>query len=144
MLAGTGQKYALEIRGIGLAVAGRHQDSVWQQIEAKANNYTSILSQDPKEFGETPDLRQTFSKVDTGAAFRYAASEAVDHWPLPVIIFGPPKGSQATYRSDYEIADARQNAGLGVTLFLTQSAQNASSAAPAIAQRYGQVWCMSG
>lgn len=136
MLAENGQKYALEIRGVGLAIAGRHQDSVWNQIEAKANNYTSILSEDPKEYGETPDLRQTFSKVDTGAAFRYAASEAVDHWPLPVIVFGPPKGPQATYQSDYEIADARQNAGLGVTLFLTQSAQNASSAAPAIEQLF--------
>ncbi|MGZ2749163.1 type VI lipase adapter Tla3 domain-containing protein [Burkholderia stagnalis] len=136
MLAETGQKYALEIRGIGLAVAGRRQEGIWEQIEEKKDNYSTILSDDPKRYGENPDERRIFSTLATGSAFKYAASEAVDHWPLPVIIFGPPRDPQATYRSDYEIADARQNAGLGVTLFLTQDAQNTSSAAPAIAQLF--------
>lgn len=136
VLAGTGQQYALEIRAVGLAVTGRHQDTVWKQIEAKADNYATILSPEPdaKEYGKNPDERRIFSNVDTGAAFRYAAGEAVDHWPVPVIILGPPKATHATYKPVYEIADARQNAGLGVTEFLWLDDQSTSSSAPALAQ----------
>ncbi|MFL9870618.1 type VI lipase adapter Tla3 domain-containing protein [Paraburkholderia megapolitana] len=138
VLAGTGQQYALEIRAVGLAVTGRHQDTVWKQIETKADNYSSILSlePDPKEYGKNPDERRIFSKVDTGAAFRYAAGEAVDHWPVPVIILGPPKGKDIPYRAAFEISDARQNAGLGVTEFLWLDDQNASSAAPALTKLF--------
>ncbi|KVP28380.1 hypothetical protein WJ86_04790 [Burkholderia multivorans] len=136
MLAATGQKYALEIRGIGLAVAGRRQEGIWEQIEEKKDNYSTILSDDPKRYGENPDERKIFSTLASGSAFKYAASEAVDHWPLPVIILGPPKGPIGKYRSAFEIADARQNAGLGVTLFLRIDDKNTSSAAPALSQLF--------
>ncbi|CAB3796480.1 hypothetical protein LMG28688_04314 [Paraburkholderia caffeinitolerans] len=136
VLSGTGPQYALEIRAIGLAVTGRHQDTVWKQIEAKGDNYSSILSDDPKRYGENPDERKIFSKIATGAAFRYVAGEAVDHWPVPVIMLGPPKGKDSPYRAAFEIASARQNAGLGVTEFLWLDDHNTSSAAPALTELF--------
>ncbi|RQP94951.1 DUF2875 domain-containing protein [Burkholderia stagnalis] len=132
ILAGTGAKYALEIRAVGLAVTGRHQDTIWKQIVTKSNNYETVLSSDPKDYGENPDERRTFAEVAAGASFKYAAGEAVDHWPIPVIIYGPPKGADSHYRAAYEISDVRQKAGLGVTQFLWLDDANASSAAPAI------------
>lgn len=132
MLSATDEKYVLEIRAVGLAIAGRHQDTVWRQIEEKASNYETILSSDPDDYGETPDERRIFSDVATGASFEYAAAEAVDHWPLPVIIFGPPRGPESPFRAAVEIADARQKAGLGVTIFLCLDDANTDSSIPAI------------
>ena len=136
MLGASGEKFALEIRAVGLAVSGRHQDTVWKQIVAKRNNYESILSSNAKNYGENPDERRTFSRVDTGAAFGYVAAEAVDHWPVPVIIVGPPKGPGVEYRAADEILDGRNNAGLGVTEFLWLDDQNTTSAAPAITKLF--------
>ncbi|GAB2899861.1 DUF2875 family protein [Paraburkholderia jirisanensis] len=136
VLSATGRQYALEIRAVGLAVTGRHQDTVWKQIEAKGDNYSTILSDDPKRYGGTPDERKIFSQIATGAAFRYAAGEAVDHWPVPVIILGPPKGKDSPYRAAFELADAQQNAGLGFTEFLWLDDQNTDSAAPAISELF--------
>ncbi|CCF95853.1 hypothetical protein B7R77_17275 [Ralstonia solanacearum K60] len=131
-LAGTGPQYVLEVRGLGMAISGDHQDTPWKRIVEKADNFASALSQNPKDYGETPDIRMTFSKVDTGAAFEYAAAEAIDHWPLPVIIINPPTGKDVKSRAAYRIADGRQKAGLGVTLFLWEYDANTSSAMPAL------------
>lgn len=137
VLAGTGEKYALEIRGIGLAVSGRHQDTVWNQLKEKNNNFESILSADADEYGENRDQRRIYSQVDTGAAFRYVAGEAVDHWPVPVIIVGPPRGSDSPWgRAANRISDARQKAGLGVTEFIFLDDHNTTSAAPAITELF--------
>ncbi|PMS12854.1 DUF2875 domain-containing protein [Trinickia caryophylli] len=137
MLAGTGEKYALEIRAIGLAVKGAHQDTVWKQIQEKANNYETILSSDPKSCGKNRDERRVFSDVATGAAFEYAAGEAVDHWPVPVIIIGPPRGPNSRwYRAAVEIVGGRQSAGLGVTEFLWVNDHNTTSAAPAVTELF--------
>ncbi|MDB0573388.1 DUF2875 family protein [Ralstonia solanacearum] len=132
ILSGTGPQYVLEVRGLGMAISGDHQDTPWKRIVEKADNFASVLSQDPKDYGETPDIRMTFSKVDTGAAFEYAAAEAIDHWPLPVIIINPPTGKDVKSRAAYRIADGRQKAGLGVTLFLWEYDANTSSAVPAL------------
>ncbi|WP_028223780.1 type VI lipase adapter Tla3 domain-containing protein, partial [Paraburkholderia oxyphila] len=102
----------------------------------KGENYSSILSDDPKRYGENSDERRIFSAIATGAAFRYVAGEAVDHWPVPVIILGPPKDKDSPYRAAFEIADARQNAGLGVTEFLWLDDHNTSSAAPALTELF--------
>jgi len=132
ILAGTGSQYALEVRGLGMAINGDHQDTPWKRIAEKADNFSSVLPQEPKHYGETPDLRKVFSTVDAGAAFKYAAVEAVDHWPLPVIIMGPPKDKSRKNGAAYEIADARQEAGLGVTLFLQLHAENTNNAVSAL------------
>ena len=137
VLAGTGEKYALEIRAVGLAEQGRYQDAIWEQIKQRNNNYVSILSADgAKEYGENADLRRTFSKVDTTAAFQFVASEAVHYWPVPVIILGPPKGPEASTRAAFRIADGRNGAGLGVTEFLWLDDRNTATAAPAISELF--------
>jgi hypothetical protein len=138
VLSGVGPKYALEIRSIGLAIKGAHQDSVWKQIQDKANNYDSILSQDAKDYGENPGIRKTLSEVATTAAFSYAASEAVHYWPIPVIILGPPVGEQATIfnRAASGIVEGRNAAGLGVTEFLWLDDHNTTSASSAITELF--------
>jgi hypothetical protein len=39
--------YALEIRGVGMAVDDWHQSSIWREIKKKNNNFASIYSRDP-------------------------------------------------------------------------------------------------
>ncbi|MFM0742229.1 DUF2875 family protein [Paraburkholderia xenovorans] len=128
ILASDGARYVLEVRGLGMAVSGRHQDTLWKQISAKSDNFVSVLSHDAKDYPDSPDRRALFAKVDTGAAFEYAAAEAVERWPLPVIVIGPPKDENSKYRAALDIAYARQQAGLGVTLFLWQDDANTDNA----------------
>ncbi|WP_028223615.1 type VI lipase adapter Tla3 domain-containing protein [Paraburkholderia oxyphila] len=138
VLAGTGEKYALEIRAVGLAVKGTHQANVWKYIQEAANNYETFLSKDPEDYGKYPDERRIFSDVASHAAFGYAASKAVHYWPVPVIIVAPPDTlNPSVYsRAATGILDGRNGAGLGVTEFLWFDEHNTTSAAPSITELF--------
>lgn len=135
-ITGKGEKYALEIRAVGLVINAQHQDTVWHKIQAQGDNFSSILSSDPKEYGRSPDERAIFSNVATGAAFRYAAGEAIHHWPVPVIISGPPISKTTPYKTVFEIASGQQNASLGLTEFLWVSDHNTNSSAPSLRELF--------
>ncbi|KAB0479242.1 type VI lipase adapter Tla3 domain-containing protein, partial [Pseudomonas reinekei] len=49
--------YALEIRGVGLAVDDWHQSSIWREIKKTNNNFTSIYSRDPKDYDSSLSSR---------------------------------------------------------------------------------------
>ncbi|QBQ99107.1 type VI lipase adapter Tla3 domain-containing protein [Paraburkholderia pallida] len=138
VLAGTGEKYALEIRSVGLVVKGTHQANVWKFIQEKANNYETFLSRDPKDYGSSPDERRIFSNVASNAAFGYAAAKAVHDWPVPVIIVGPPNtlNPNAYNRAAAGIVDGRNGAGLGATEFLWLDDHNTTNAAASIAELF--------
>ncbi|WP_033006285.1 type VI lipase adapter Tla3 domain-containing protein, partial [Xanthomonas oryzae] len=62
------------------------------------------------------------------ASFGYAAKNAVERWPLPVIIIGPPKTIDDGSSMADAIAYKRQAESLGLTLFLWQGDDNTASA----------------
>ncbi|MGS0539199.1 type VI lipase adapter Tla3 domain-containing protein [Xanthomonas oryzae pv. oryzicola] len=125
MLAGEGERYVLEVRGLGLAV-GDYYQTVWQAIREDDDAFKSVLPQDPKYYD--PNTRIGDATIAASTSFGDAAKEAVERWPLPVIIIGPPK----TIDDDSSMADAiaykRQAASLGLTLFLWQEDDNTASA----------------
>nr|WP_324617571.1 DUF2875 family protein [Herbaspirillum camelliae] len=123
MLAQTGQKFVLEVRGMGLAIAKKSDEEIWDAIEEKANNHTSYRSLNPDDYTNSASQRLTDLSVATGLVFREGARNAVDQWPLPVFIFYPPKSKQ-TSRPAGDLAGLRQQAGLGVTLLLWQEDAN--------------------
>ncbi|OLH85233.1 type VI lipase adapter Tla3 domain-containing protein, partial [Xanthomonas oryzae] len=49
MLAGEGERYVLEVRGLGLAV-GDYYQTVWQAIREDDDAFKSVLPQDPKYY----------------------------------------------------------------------------------------------
>jgi hypothetical protein len=53
MLAGEGERYVLEVRGLGLAVDRYYQEDTWRLFKDKDDNYVSVLSKDPKDNTET-------------------------------------------------------------------------------------------
>ncbi|AUI89464.1 DUF2875 domain-containing protein [Xanthomonas oryzae pv. oryzae] len=126
MLAGEGERYVLEVRGLGLAVDRYYQEDTWRLFKDKDDNYLSVLSKDPKDYD--PNTRIGDATIAANASFGYAAKNAVERWPLPVIIIGPPK----TIDDDSSMADAiaykRQAESLGLTLFLWQEDDNTASA----------------
>ncbi|MFA1013627.1 type VI lipase adapter Tla3 domain-containing protein, partial [Pseudomonas tremae] len=61
--------YALEMRGVGLAVGGWHQSSVWRKIKEKKNNFISIYSQNPEDYTDSLLSRENTRSVNTRAAF---------------------------------------------------------------------------
>jgi len=119
--------YALEIRGLGLAVQGWYQSSVWQQVEKKADNFASIFSKDVKDYKASLTSRENSSRLSTRAAFQYSASDSVAYWPIPVFAIAPPKQPEDAGAPN-TILSGRNAATLGVTLFLWQDADNTTHA----------------
>lgn len=131
MLAQTGKKFALEVRGMGVIVGDKTDEEIWQAIEEKADNYASYASQKPEDYADSPDQRLTDLSISTGLSFKEGARHAVDQWPLPVIIWEPPKAKRAS-RPAASLAGRRQQASLGVTLLLWQEDANTDDGAAMI------------
>ncbi|AJQ88608.1 hypothetical protein BE73_17305 [Xanthomonas oryzae pv. oryzicola] len=126
MLAGEGERYVLEVRGLGLAVDRYYQEDTWRLFKEKDDNYLSVLSKDPKDYD--PNTRIGDATIAANASFGYAAKNAVERWPLPVIILGPPTMINDGSTMANEIALNRQSQSLGLTLFLWQDDANVASA----------------
>jgi len=131
MLAQTGKKFVLEVRGMGLAVAKKSDEEIWEAIEEEASNHGTYRSQNPEDYTNSADQRLSDLGVATGLVFREGAGRAVDQWPLPVIIWYPPK-SKRTTRPAADLAGLRQMASLGVTLLLWQEDGNTDDGAAMI------------
>ncbi|WP_328515604.1 DUF2875 family protein [Ralstonia solanacearum] len=129
MLAQTGQRFVLEVRGVGVAAARDTNIEIWKAIEAKANNHVSYRSTDPNDYPESPDIQLDDLRVAKGVAFEEAARRAVEYWPVPVIVWGPPKDRRNVSRAASHIMGARQEASLGVTLFLWEADANTDDGA---------------
>ncbi|MGS0540034.1 type VI lipase adapter Tla3 domain-containing protein [Xanthomonas oryzae] len=126
MLAGEGERYVLEVRGLGLAVDRYYQEDTWRLFKEKDDNYLSVLSKDPKDYD--PNTRIGDATIAANASFGYAAKNVVERWPLPVIILGPPTMINDGSTMANEIALNRQSESLGLTLFLWQEDANVASA----------------
>ncbi len=129
MLAQTGQRFVLEVRGVGAVVGQDTNIEIWKAIEAKANNHVSYRSTDPNDYPESPDIQLGDLRLSKGVAFEDAASNAVEYWPVPVIVWGPPKDRKNVSRAASHIVGARQEASLGVTLFLWEADANTDDGA---------------
>ena len=120
VLANTGSKYVLEVRGLGVAVNRSADEEIWQKIREKSDNFSSILSQRVEDYPGDSDTRVMYLQLMNGIAFGNAAGRAVQYWPIPVIIWGPPRAATNSFRPAVNIAGNRQQASLGVSLFLWQ------------------------
>nr|WP_279512572.1 DUF2875 family protein [Burkholderia pseudomallei] len=84
----------LEVRGLGLVTGRNANDEIWRAIDAKANNHSTYMSQNPTDYPDNKDSRMTYLGVATGLAFQLAARHSVEYWPVPVFIWEPPKDRQ--------------------------------------------------
>ncbi|WP_273915554.1 type VI lipase adapter Tla3 domain-containing protein, partial [Burkholderia pseudomallei] len=123
LLAQTGEKFVLEVRGLGLVTGRNANDEIWNAIEAKADNHFTYMSQNPADYPDSEDSRMTYLGVGTGLSFQLAAHHSVEYWPVPVFIWEPPKAQRAD-RPGAELSGLRQEASLGVTLLLWQEDAN--------------------
>jgi hypothetical protein len=120
--------YALEIRGTGLAVDNWHQSSIWREIKKTNSNFTSIYSQDPKDYDASVNSREITQKINIRVAFKHSASDSVAYWPIPVFALGPPDPYEKGYKAAGLINSGRNAATLGVTQFLWQGDENTTHA----------------
>lgn len=122
----SAKTYALEMRGVGLAIHQDAQSRIWKFIQDKNSNFTSVYSDDPMDYPDSLSSREISSEIKVRLAFKQSASESVAYWPIPVFALGPPvpyaKGDEAAGL----INSGRNAATLGVTLFLWQNDENTS------------------
>ncbi|GLU33349.1 hypothetical protein Busp01_31910 [Trinickia caryophylli] len=136
MLSQTGQNFVLEVRGVGIVTSQQVNTEIWEAIESKADNHATYLSSNPEDYPGGDDDRLDYLRIVTGIGFRYGAGHAIDYWPVPVIIWGPPKDKANAFRAAMHIAGNRQEASLGVTLFLWQDDANTDDGAAMIGKLF--------
>ncbi len=129
MLAQTGERFVLEVRGVGVVTGWDTNIEIWKALEAKANNHVSYLSTDPNDYPESRDIQLSNLTLVEGGAFQDAARNAVEYWPVPVIVWGPPKDKRNSSRAASYVMGLRQQASLGVTLFLWEADANTDDGA---------------
>lgn len=129
MLSLPGANLVLEVRGAGAFAGDFFNDEIWQRIEAKADNHASFLSQNPEDYPDNDTSRRDYMSLAKRIGFKGAVSHAVEQWPIPVIVWEPPRDPKNQFRPATNIADARQQASLGVSLFLWQEDANTSDGA---------------
>ncbi|WP_039786781.1 type VI lipase adapter Tla3 domain-containing protein [Herbaspirillum huttiense] len=66
MLAQAGQKFVLEVRGMGVVVDDYTDEEIWQGIEDKADNHATYLSQNPEDYTNSADQRLSNLSAATG------------------------------------------------------------------------------
>ncbi|WP_122834795.1 type VI lipase adapter Tla3 domain-containing protein, partial [Burkholderia pseudomallei] len=123
LLAQSGGKFVLEVRGLGLVAGKETNEEIWKAVEAKADNHSTYMSQNPADYPANEDERMTEVELSTRISFKYGARHSVEYWPVPVFIWEPPKAQRAD-RPGAELSGLRQEASLGVTLLLWQEDAN--------------------
>ncbi|MBI6727506.1 DUF2875 family protein, partial [Pseudomonas viridiflava] len=121
------RNYALEIRGVGIAVHDWHQSSIWREIVKKNSNSASIFSLKSENYDSGLGSRETTRDINIRVAYQHSADAAVAYWPIPTFAIAPPKQPSDTGAAD-NILNGRNAATLGVTLFLWQDAENTTHA----------------
>ncbi|MDO7911489.1 DUF2875 family protein [Pseudomonas sp. 22-AL-CL-001] len=120
--------YALEIRGVGLAIHQDGQSKIWQFIKKKEDNFASIYSPNAKDYEPSLDTRRISRDIKIRIAFKNSAGESVAYWPIPVFALGPPDPFEKGYRAEDLINTGRNAATLGVTQFLWQDDESTTHA----------------
>ncbi|MBA1191223.1 DUF2875 family protein, partial [Pseudomonas entomophila] len=123
-----GRSYALEIRGVGLAIHQDGQSKIWQFIKKKEDNFASIYSRDAKDYEPSLDTRRISRDIKIRIAFKNSAGASVAYWPIPVFALGPPDPYEKGYRAEDLINAGRNAATLGVTQFLWQDDESTDHA----------------
>ncbi|EKT4465025.1 DUF2875 family protein [Pseudomonas putida] len=122
------QNFALEMRGVGLAIHKDAQARIWEFIKNKNDNFLSVYSRDPKDYSDSITTRISSSKIKMILAFKGSAGESVAYWPIPVFALAPPNPYGSAYRAANLIGSGRNAATLGVTLFLWEGDENTTHA----------------
>jgi len=117
----------LELRGVGLRVDVWAQTDVWQLLKGQKDAYRSVLSANPADYPHDASRIQEQATGALGSSFRYCAGEGVERWPIPVVIFGPPKADDIDNLIANVITTNRQRASLPLHMFLTAQAVNVAN-----------------
>lgn len=136
ILSASGARYVLEVRSLGMVVNRDADDEIWEKIEQKADNFSSVLSQSASDYADSADMRMSDNIQVGGLAFREAVGHAVEYWPIPSIIWAPPRAPKNSYRAAADISGNRQQAGLGVHLFLWSDDANTSDGAAMVSRLF--------
>jgi hypothetical protein len=122
LLAGQGADYVLEIRNADVAVQDWGGRQLWRKVRETASQEHSFLdNEDPEQ--AYPRHAASVSEAHgilSRAVFGSGGTFAVEYWPVPTFVLGPPQHPDASGRPAEYISDGRQGAGLAVTLFLWQ------------------------
>ena len=129
-LAQQRHQFALEVRGLGIALDRFRQTRILDALAKAPSPYHSIMPQDPDAYptARTEKSRQFHKR--RGDTWRYALRNFVERWPIPVILVAPARSAnpQVTSPLIEDIAGLNMDAGLGITLYTVLETHNTDRA----------------
>lgn len=89
VLAGKGDRYALEIRGVGISIEDAWQDELWREIVRPKNSYSSFLPHRAEGYASTSHDRIRDYTLAQESCAESVSIDAVSDWPVPLFAAQP-------------------------------------------------------
>lgn len=137
VLNGTGDRYALEIRGLGLAVENFGQDGVWNRIDRLKTTRVSVLPQDIRDYPLTMQERWGRASRAAESIADSVGVDAVSNWPIPGFAALPPSHPSSRTAAGQKQAGEIRRSGLVYTYTLTVDESNGEDASALIDKLFG-------
>jgi hypothetical protein len=132
IMNGKGDRYALEIRGLGLSVNGTSQDEIWKPLISIKRHFESILSTDIEDYPKTSHDRLVDYSIASEIAAENVGLDAVPNWPVPSFAAQPPSHPTAQTAAGEGISSELQGASLVYTYAIWIDDVNGEDASPLI------------
>ncbi|WP_176167837.1 MULTISPECIES: DUF2875 family protein [Rhodanobacteraceae] len=132
IMRGTGDRYALELRAVGLNIEDASQDELWKPITSLASIVASVYPPQIEDFPQDEDDRLMQSRIAEASAAQSVGLDAVSDWPIPALAAQPPTPTSAKTSAGEEIGSSLQGASLVYTYAIWIDDLNGEDASPLV------------
>ncbi|HEY4292196.1 type VI lipase adapter Tla3 domain-containing protein, partial [Luteibacter sp.] len=131
ILNGTGDRFALEIRGLGFYLEGLSQDEIWKRFTS-VRPMASVLSQRIEDYPQSAGRRITRHAVGNGIVADHVALDAMHLWPVPGFAAQPPSHPTAETWAGESYGDLFHRASLVYSFGIWVDDINGDDASPLV------------
>jgi hypothetical protein len=129
MLNRSGDRYALEVRGLGVTAWKLISYEIWNALKNQESPYDAFISSNPKDYPYDWMAQSSNAAHTSAIVFRAAMKRAVYNWPLPTYIVVPPLGDVRQTHAGGKIPGMRQAASLATHLPTDQGSASTNDSA---------------
>lgn len=132
IMRGTGDRYALELRAVGLNIEDASQDELWKPISTLPSTVASVYPPRIEDFPQDEDDRLMQYRIAKASAAQSVGLDAVSDWPIPAFAAQPRTPLSAGTSAGEDIGTSLQSASLVYTYAIWVDDVNGEDASPLI------------
>jgi hypothetical protein len=132
IMNGTEDRYALEIRALGLHLDNASQDEIWKPLVSVRSNAESVLSRRIEDYPKDSHDRQMQYRIAGESAAQSIGLDAVSDWPIPAFAAQPTSHPSAETAAGQNVASSLRSASLVYTYAISVDDINGEDASPLV------------